>query len=323
MKIKWGPSELIFRPKIAKAWSRSHASQPTAVRLSKDVFRVFYSSRDDANKSRVAFFDWSLETNNVLRESQEPVLDIGGVGSFDESGVMPTSVIEQGENLYLFYTGWSTKQTVRYQNSIGLAVSQDRGESFDRVYAGPVFGQDLDNPYFIGTCHVFWDENREVFRAVYASCTEWVKRDQGDNKGWEPRYLLKTKSSTDLKTWFGRDEVAISYSDESVGGLVTASVVVVNKQYLMFFAERKVDDYRTNPSRSYKIRVAQSPDGYAWTPLKGDFGPEQRVPEVDDVMQSYPNVHKLENSELLMFFNGNGFGSTGILASKGRVEEGK
>ena len=69
---------------------------------------------------------------------------------------------------------------------------------------------------------------------------------------------------------------------------------------------------QTNPDRTYKIGYAQSTDGKVWERYeKPELFPTGNQEEWDGVMTAYPYVVQWKE-ELLMFYNGNGFGETGI-----------
>ena len=72
---------------------------------------------------------------------------------------------------------------------------------------------------------------------------------------------------------------------------------------------RHAKEFRTNPDKAYKIKHATSKDGWHWT-RDNKFGiiPEY---EYESIMCACPSVLKI-NDKLYMFYNGNGFGETGI-----------
>ena len=59
-------------------------------------------------------------------------------GPFDDSGAMPSCIVNRGGQKYLYYIGWNRGVTVPSRNSIGLAISDDGGLTFERAYEGPV-----------------------------------------------------------------------------------------------------------------------------------------------------------------------------------------
>src|SRR5476649_1571862 len=113
--FSWRKRGLVFNPSAIAArpeWMNEFAQAPAT--LVFDTFvRVFFSCRPkaDANGqyvSRAAYVD--LDRGN-LREivglSAQPIMPLGGLGSFDEFGTYPTSVIRDGRDILAYYGGWT------------------------------------------------------------------------------------------------------------------------------------------------------------------------------------------------------------------------
>ena len=60
------------------------------------------------------------------------MLDLGALGTFDDSGVTTRVVVAHADARYLYYTGWTRGVTVPFYLSAGLAVSEDDG-AFQRL----------------------------------------------------------------------------------------------------------------------------------------------------------------------------------------------
>src|SRR5205807_2257401 len=95
---------------------------------------------------------------NTLYEHSEPILPLGRLGTFDDSGIMPSWIVNNGNEKYLYYIGWMVRRTVPFHNSIGLAISKDGGRSFKRFSEGPLFGSTHREPYFSGTSCVLVED---------------------------------------------------------------------------------------------------------------------------------------------------------------------
>ena len=79
----------------------------------------------------------------------------------------------------------------------------------------------------------------------------------------------------------------------------------------MWYPYRGSKNYSTDRDESYRIGFATSLNGENWTRHDDDVGMELSSEGWDSVMQAYPYVIK-NNSEFIMFYNGNGFGFSGI-----------
>lgn len=70
----------------------------------------------------------------------------------------------------MYYIGWNPSTTVPTRNSIGLAVSDDNGFSFERMYDGPILDRTKDEPYYTGAVDVLKENN--VWKIWYTSGSE-------------------------------------------------------------------------------------------------------------------------------------------------------
>jgi hypothetical protein len=308
--MDWQKIGLIFKHDQNYFWSKTHAQVPTVDILSDKVWRIYYSTRDESNQSRISYFD--VEAGNpchVIYKHDLPILQLGKLGAFDDAGMMPSSVLTVGGVKYLYYTGWNVRKSVPYQNTIGLAISHDNGETYERAGDGPVLGLSLYDPYFIGTASILEEDG--LWRNWYATCTGW----EMINGKPEPRYHLKYAESRDGIEWRRHGHVAIDYKDSKEGGLVRASVVREQGRYLMWYARRHMVGYRTEVQHSYRIGYAESNDGVNWVRMDDQAGIEVSDDGWDSGMIAYPCVVQNENASFL-FYNGNGFGQSGIGVAK-------
>ncbi|MCD0471081.1 hypothetical protein [Flavobacterium sp. JAS] len=301
----WIKKGLIYNVDGAYEWNKSHAQVPVVDMLS-DRIRIYYATRNNSGKSNVSYIEVDKKDPKiVLFENNKPLFNFGNLGTFDDSGIMPSSIINVGDKKYLYYIGWTTRQTVPFQNAIGLAISQDGGKTFKKTSEGPIISVNNIEPYFSGTSFVMIDEG--VFKMWYLSCIRWEIFDDKP----EPIYNIKYAESLDGINWKQTGKVAIEL-DEDEGGLVSASVVKENNLYKMWFGKRKKSDYRTNLQNSYRIGYAESSDGINWERKDSlaaiDISKDN---DWDSEMISYPYVFK-NNNDFLMLYNGNGFGKTGF-----------
>lgn len=300
---------LIYLPTANWDWSLTHSQVPVADFISKNKIRIYFATRDKKNISRTSYVD--VEASNPLKViyiHDKPVLDIGKIGTFDDCGVMPSCIVNHDGKKYMYYIGWTIRNTIPYHNSIGLAVSEDGGETFKKIYQGPILTSTPKEPYFCGTSYVIIENN--IWKMWYLSCTGWVDVDGKI----EPLYHIKYASSRDGINWQRDGIVAIDYKNTNEGGIVSASVLKENEIYKMWYSYRNFFDYRTNKNNSYRIGYAESQDGIKWQRLDEKFefiGNNSTENSWDSIMNCYPNVIKF-NDKKYMFYNGNGFGKSGF-----------
>jgi hypothetical protein len=301
----WKKMGLIYNVNGIYEWNKSHAQVPV-VDVLEDRLRIYYATRSQAGKSNISFIE--VEKNNpskIIFENKYPLFDFGEIGLFDDSGLMPSSIVSVGEKIkYLYYIGWTTRVTVPYHNSIGLAISTDDGITFKKSFQGPIITINNIEPYFSGTAFVLFDD--DSFKMWYLSCVGWEIYDHKP----EPLYNIKYSESKDGINWAQTGKIAIPlYEDE--GGLVSASVMRGPEKYYMWYGKRKKKDYRNNKENSYRIGYAESENGIDWQRKDELAGINVSPNGWDSEMISYPYVVSYDN-KLLMFYNGNCFGKTGF-----------
>src|SRR5205823_182876 len=115
--------------------------------------------------------------------------------AFDDSGAMPSGLVREGSDRYLYYIGWTRRVTVPYTMAIGLAVSSGDGTKFERAYEGPVLDRDSQEPYLVTSPFVLRDDGR--WRMWYSSGLGWMDV----NGRPEPIYVIKHAESDDGVQW--------------------------------------------------------------------------------------------------------------------------
>ena len=305
--MNWLKKGKIYVPDGSLDWSLSHAQVPvTDVSISDDFWRIHFSTRDGSNRSLPGYVDVNKDTFEVINISQEPTLQLGALGTFDDCGVMPSWIVDHEGKKYMYYIGWNVRNTISYHNSVGLAISLDNGKSYTRYSDGPLWDRNTIEPHYSGTSCVLIDGNG-IWRNWYLSCTEW----RMVNGKSEPRYHIKHAESKDGINWVRKGTVCIDYKDEHEAGIVKASVIKDGTVYKMWYSYRNFDNYRTDPANSYRIGYAESNDGISWNRMDSRAGIDVGPEDWDSQMIEYPHVFK-SNGRLLMLYNGNGFGKTGF-----------
>ncbi len=294
---RWLKRGLVFRPLEGRTWAASHASVPCALVRPEGDVRVFFSTRDQEGRSSVGWFDFDpSDPARILGVAEKPALVPGGVGAFDESGAMGSWVIDSGDALRLYYIGWTRGVTVPFYNTIGLALSEDGGESFRRVSEGPVVGRDRTDPYLTGSSCVLVDGG--VWRMWYLSGTAWRLVDG------EPRhfYHIRHATSDDGVDWRRDGRVCIDFEHPGEYAIARPSVVRDVDRYRMWYSWR---------GASYRIGYAESDDGLSWTRLDARAGIGVSEEGWDSESIAYPCVFD-HGDRRYMLYNGNDYGRTGI-----------
>ena len=130
----WKKLGLIYSPNGKPEWMQTHAMMPVIDILKNDNARIYFSARDYRGRSQGAFIEVDLnDPFRILNVSQEPVLKLGQLGAFDDSGIMPTCIVTNGGKKYLYYNGWTLGKNVPFFSFNGVAVSDDEGKVIPHI----------------------------------------------------------------------------------------------------------------------------------------------------------------------------------------------
>jgi predicted GH43/DUF377 family glycosyl hydrolase len=247
-----------------------------------------------------------VDINNpheILYIHNKPILELGIPGAFDEHGVMPSYVCENAGQVWLYYAGWSRRESIRYSNWTGLAVSEDGGKTFERMFPGPILDRTPHEIYSATGCYVIRDKGD--WHMWYASGVEWIKVDDQ----WEEYYVIKYSCSNDGINW-ERENRKLLPSKTKYEPTHTPTVLTKEGKHHMWFCYRSTEDFRDGKG-SYRMGYAWSDDLKEWEREDEKAGIDVSDDGWDSKMTAYPYI--IETTEnILMFYNGNGFGSSGI-----------
>jgi hypothetical protein len=303
--MKWSKGGVIFAPDNNYDWMCSHASIPVADRLDEETLRIYFGTRDAKGRSHVGHVDVEAgDPRKIIKVSDRPLLPLGQLGTFDDSGIMPSWIVNSGGRKYFYYIGWNPQVTVSYRLSIGLAVSDDGGATFAKYSDGPICDRDAQEPFFnTAPCVV---REGDVWRMWYISCTGW----EVINRWPEPHYHVKYAESADGVLWRRTGRVCIDY-DEFTSAVGRPCVFKDEGGWKMFYSYRSATDYRTDPSQSYRLGYAESADGLTWTRKDAEVGIHKSETGWDSEMIEYCSVYE-HRGQRFMLYNGNGFGKSGF-----------
>ena len=304
----WEKRGLVFSADGRYPWMKSHAQLPVADHISEAVVRIYFGTRDEFNRTVTTFCEVAAEDpRKVLYVHDRPVLGLGELGCFDDSGAMPAWIVNHQGMKYLFYTGWNLAASVPYRKAIGLAVSRDGGQTFSRLFNGPILDRTHDEPYCSATPCVLIEGTH--WRMWYLSCVRWeVHEGRAD-----PSYHIKYAESTDGVHWNRTGRVALDVRAPEEGALGRPCVLQdIRGLYRMWYSYRGETGFRTDRRQSYRIGYAESEDGLAWTRMGELAGIGLSPAGWDSDMVAYPYVITTRAGSASLFYNGNGFGRSGF-----------
>lgn len=291
---KWKKKGLIYKPDGSLWWARTHGMIPTPYQIDSEHYRIYFSGRDDENRSHIGYIVVNMnEPETVLEVSKEPVLAPGRLGCFDDNGVTPSCIVEFNDELYLYYIGWNPGSTVRMHLFGGLAISKDNGKTFERYSEAPIIERSITDPFLNTAPWVVKTENG--LRMYYVSGVEWIHKDL-------PRYNIKTAFSNDGKNWQRDGTVCIDFNDKNENALARPFVYKEGELWKMWFAHKET---------SYELGYAESINGIQWQRDDSLTGIKPDLDGVDNEMTQYAVVI-IHNGKKHMYYNGNNYGYNGI-----------
>lgn len=297
--MKWQKKGLIYCPDGKHSWMNKYAFPPTPYFVEDDIIRIYVSFCDENTVGRVGFVDLDAENpSRVLDVSREPVLDIGAPGAFDENGVVPTSIVEVDDSLYLYYVGFQLGYKVRYFQFEGLAISRDGGDSFQRYSKVPII--DRSDKELLNRTSAFVMIEEGVFKMWYVGGSEWF--DVGDKT--LPVYDIRYLESNDGKEWGDVGKVCVALGNGDEHALGKPFILKDSGIYKMLYSSRTV-------SKGYRLGYAESDDGLVWERKDEEVGIDVSENGWDSKMICYASEVKYKD-RLYMFYNGNNCGETGF-----------
>ena len=292
--MKWRKRGRLYAPDGRKPWMSTHAANPVAEPLGGDRFRVYFSSRDERNRSSISYVDLDLTSGDIIGEADVPVLGPGDLAMFDDCGVSIGCILHRGDARYLYYMGWHLTVSVPWQNALGLAISEGPGRPFRRISRFPVVELNEIDPYTISYPWVMEDEGR--LRMWYGSNLVWGSRKE------DMRHVIKYAESADGIRWERTGVVAIDFAFPDEYAICKPCVVRDGDRLRMWFCSR---------GDTYRIRYAESRDGVTWERRDEPGGIDVSEEGWDSEMIEYPFVFDHRGARYLLYA-GNAYGRTGF-----------
>jgi sucrose-6-phosphate hydrolase SacC (GH32 family) len=284
--------------------------------LFEKYIRVYFCTRPSPNPqgqymSYLSYLDLSrANLIEVVDICHKPILSLGGLGTFDEFGTNPVSVIRDGDVVRVYYAGWTRCESVPFNSAIGMAVSNDDGQSFVRIGTGPVISHSPDEPFLLGSPRI--RKFGDTWYLWYVSGTKWLNGYNGGKP--EPVYKIRLATSSDGINWTkqGRNLIEnVLGENECQAG---ADVIFKNDRFHMFFSYRLSHNYRGKVG-GYRIGYAWSEDMSEWHRNDAMAGILPSEEGWDSEMTCYPHVFIVDGTTY-MLYQGNEMGRTGMGLAK-------
>ncbi|NSY38667.1 hypothetical protein [Leisingera sp. ANG59] len=301
--MTWKKEGPIFCPNGEQDWAQNSFMTPCPWQRDTGTIRVFGGMRDGSGISRIGWIDVDArDPKKVLEVSAAPVLDLGAPGMFDDNGVILGDVLEVSKDeLRLYYVGFQLVEKAKFLAFTGVAVSRDRGDSFERLQPTPVIDRCPEGT-FIGALH-------SIARLPDGSYRAWISR----GRGWQeidgrkfPQYDCWTLTSPDGLRFDNAEALPIIAPNASEYriGRPRANQLPDGSWEL-----RATSDTLSKQYESFRFT---SPDGVNFTRTTDCELPRGQAGEWDSEMTCYPAHIETADGNRFLLYNGNDMGRTGL-----------
>lgn len=309
--FNWKKLGRIFVPQDipGRSWLKNFAQAPCALVLDT-VLRVYFSCRPlpDAQGNYVSYtgyvdFD-RHDLSTIVAVSANPILPLGELGTFDEFGIYPVSVVRSGSDVLAYYGGWTRCESIPFTVSIGLAISHDDGTTFQRQGKGPLITSNVNDPFVVSGPKIRrFDDHWYLW---YVAGTKWHVH----AGRVEAVYKIRLATSEDGYRWHRSGANQIADKLEVDECQASPDVFKFRDRYHMFFCYKYGLDFR-NSERGYRIGYAVSDDLVNWTRDDSKAGIDVSSEGWDSESVSYPHVFEVDG-KIYMLYLGNEFGKHGF-----------
>lgn len=300
---KWHKCGLLYTCEN-RSFFKSHATRPIPLRVDESRLRLFFSSRGSDDIPYPSYIDVNAhDPGEVLYVNEQPLLQLGRTGTFDDSGITPVSILKEPQRTLMYYVGWKRRRWgVTIETSIGAAFLEADDTTLRRVYEGPILAQDPDHPILVAAPYVI--RHGGEYLMWYCSGTEWRQMQHGPEMLYT---VYRARSDDGLKWTQVSNKPAIPYLYD--GEVISAPWVIRTRSgWQMWYSTRGSE---SPTAKNYRIGVAISQDGMAWTRVDDHAGIRTSSSGWDSEMVCYPAIINI-GDKTYMFYSGNGVGRGGI-----------
>jgi len=287
-EYKWRKLGKIYSVNNSDECLLTHASNPLAVHLSGDIFRVYYSGRDSQNRSSVSYVDLDIITKTIINDYKLPIIKPQD-NTFYSHGITIGNSWKEEDKTYIGFMGWQQNKGEHWRGDIGKFNVNDTSE------ISLVLGINKEDEISLSYPHVEVIDN--TYRMWYGSTVSWT------SINGEMVHILKSATTNDFQNW-QFDGMSIQYNMNKAQAFSKPSVFKDEKGYHMWFS------YRGGNGIPYRLGYSFSEKGKYWDMMKQS---NLSVSESgwDSNMVCYPHVFKHKNN-LYMLYNGNSYGRSGF-----------
>jgi hypothetical protein len=297
--MKWLKLGQIYHVSSHYPETISHASNPLAVHLGGDIFRIFYSGRNKDNKSSISFVDIDILKKQIVYDPKKAIFRFGKPDSFYSHGVSIGNLYEEKGHKYILFMGWQIRNNEHWRGDIGKLELIDN-KKLKLCSETPFMTIDAEDPISLSYPWVVYTERG--YKMWYGSTKNWTS----ENK--EMIHVLKYATFTE-GGGIEKKGIAIPYKLGVAQAFSRPTVIIDKEGYHMWYS------YRDGMGTKYRIGYSKSSDGIAWENKLDEVGISVSETGWDSDMICYPFIFD-HDGERYMLYNGNDYGKMGFGLAK-------
>lgn len=292
--MKWKKIGQVYHCNIPHFLLKTHASNPLAVHLEEDIYRIYFSGRDIDNKSSVGFVDMDILTHKIINECTSPIFTYGSADFFYSHGVSVGNQYEENDVQNILFMGWNIPKNEHWRGDIGKIEIRNGNFKLNPKIA--FLSTDEEDPISLSYPYVVFHEG--IYKMWYGSTITW------EAENGEMIHVIKYATSKDGNHW-QKNGIAIPYENNIAQAFSRPTVMIDKDGYHMWYS------FRSGTGTKYRIGYAHSQNGIDWKRRHEDTGIDVSEMGWDSEMICYPFVfdHK---GKRYMLYNGNNYGKNGF-----------
>jgi hypothetical protein len=297
--MKWLKRGMIYTPRNETWWLSKYAMMPTPEYFEdENKIRVYFGVTDSETFGRTTYIDLNADNpSEILHYPDKILIDIGDIGLFDDSGSIPSSIVNFSNKKYLYYVGFQRTTKVPYMLFSGLAITNDNNY-FSKYSQSPIIDRSPQNPYSNAAPFVMIED--DLFKMWTWVGKSWTRV----NSKLYIKAEIQYATSKDGINWNLIDKNCLSLDPVKEFSIGRPWVIKDNNIYKMWYSVRYIN-------KLYRLGYAESEDGIIWTRKDDLIGIDVSENGWDSEMICYPSVVKIKNKTYL-FYNGNNNGESGF-----------
>lgn len=302
MNIEFQRIGKIFDPKefSTDAGYLSHAANPVVLKINESIYRIFFNSRDLDQRSSVYSVDFNFESKTLVPDSFREQLLLSNSFHYFRDGVSLGSHFELDGKHWIGFMGWVNPPSEHWFGTIGK-FRLDSDYNFEYIEPNPWFDLSPIDPISLSYPAVYF--SKDVMHVWYGTTMAW------DGGNGEMVHILKEKVSRDYIN-FVNSERQVEWKTGQSQAFSRPSITPLKDKFLMAYSVR-------GNLTKYRIGVGVIEEEAKCITQIATFSTS--LSNWENEMVEYPYLVSYED-ETYMFYNGNGYGKSGIGLAKIIIE---